>query len=143
MGINKVPKSVTPVPRVQAYKVMDQVYFTISGHLPASDYWSNSTAVKGVRTIRIRLRGAQSQAKVDGLLALVKPMLSKLGSGVVIYSNSSGYIQSPGGHSRYTKVAIKKYGVFIPKNANIKVWYISEPGKRLPDENKLYSLKQQ
>ena len=71
MGINKVPKSVTPVPRAQAYKVMDQVYFTVSKHLPASDYWSNSTAVKGIRTIRIRLRGAQSQAKVDGLLALI------------------------------------------------------------------------
>lgn len=128
---NKVPPHIVPVSRSQAIHVADEIALVLQTNNFEIDYWFNSTSVKGVRHVRVRIQNPSSQAQVDAVVAEITTLLQQKVSGAfAVYSNSSGY--STHGYSYTPSKVLRAEGKYF-RNTNFKIWYVSEPGKHIPE----------
>jgi len=128
---NKVPDHIKPVSRSQAIHVADEVALLLQQNNLEVDYWFNSTSVKGVRHVRVRIQNPSSQAQVDAVGAEITNLLQqKVSDAFSVYSNSLGY--STHGNSYTPSAILHAEGKYF-SNTNFKIWYVSEPGKHIPE----------
>lgn len=105
------------LPRQLAIAIADKIANEAFKASAASDYWLNSTKVKGVRTARIRCAG--SQEAINAWHSAIAEVIAPIKNSPDFKVYSRPFYRNPVMHSG--------------KRNTIKIWYASQPGVKLPE----------